>query len=99
MKKLYASFILILFSTGIFASHDPKDALLMQSGTVYPVANISEFISEQISLEEIVDGYFYRIIQFKSIPDDNMKTEIKASGILMATAPGRDSSAPCGSRL
>jgi hypothetical protein len=65
------------------SAYNPKDALLLQSGFIYPPDNVDEVISETTLPEEIVNGYYFRIIQFKDYPDENQKVEIKRSGIII----------------
>jgi hypothetical protein len=75
----------ILFISIATKANNPSDALLLNSGTIYPQGNINEFISEEISANEIVDGYYFRIIQFSDFPDEKIKKEINASGIILNT--------------
>ena len=83
MKKLFTILVSNLLFVSLFGSQDPSNALLMQSGKIYPEANIAAFINEEISPTEIIDGYYYRIIQFSCIPDDMLKEKINASGIIL----------------
>ncbi len=64
-------------------AQDPSSALLLQSGTVYPPSNLNEFSSTPVNNDEVIDGYYYRIIQFSEYPDAALKEKIKASGILL----------------
>ena len=82
MQKLYSSLLLFLFLFGKLTAGNPKDALLLKSGTVYLSNNIQEFIYESIDPFEIIDDYYYRIIQFKDFPDQKLKEAIQSSGII-----------------
>lgn len=68
---------LIVLATAGFAQ---DYRLLLQSGTVQPVANLSEFI-EEASPTDIFNGYYYRFLQFKNIPTQEEKNTLTASGI------------------
>lgn len=58
--------------------------LLLHSGTMQPIANVESFINESaITSGEIVNGYYYRLIQFNSIPTDIEKKRILQSGLLL----------------
>lgn len=83
MRSIYTTVVLLLVSLLLKAAQDPSSALLLQSGTVHPPANTEEFISTSISNDEIVDGYYYRIIQFSEYPDNVLKSKIAAEGILL----------------
>lgn len=82
MNKFYSSLLIFSFQLGNLVANNPKDALLLKSGTVYPSNNIQEFIYQSIDPVEIVDGYYYRIIQFKDFPNEEQKNAIKESGII-----------------
>ena len=83
MKKIYISFCLIFSILQSALAQQPSDALLMQSGTLYPEKNIEEFIAGNIGESEIIDGYYYRIIQFENFPDEILKKSITDAGILL----------------
>ncbi len=82
MKRLLVLLVFYFSAVTIASSQDPSGALLLYSGTVYPSENLDRFLSESISNDEIVNGYYYRIIQFNEFPDENLKKEIASSGII-----------------
>ena len=50
--------------------------LLLHSGTMQPTANVESFINESaVPSNELVNGYYYRLIQFNSIPTATEKVK------------------------
>jgi hypothetical protein len=82
MKYIYLLVTGIFFSFNTIAN-DPSSALLLQSGTIYPQNNIDEFIGSDISVTDVVNGYYYRLIQFENFPDDIQKEKIRHAGIIL----------------
>ena len=58
--------------------------VLLKSGTERFEANLDEFLKNpNITSSETVDGYFYRFLQFKSIPDLYTLQRIKDAGVIL----------------
>lgn len=70
--------LVILLST--LSSSAQEHRLNLQSGTVYTIANLNAFAASQ-SPRDVIDGYYYRILQFNTIPDQAAKDRITASGV------------------
>jgi hypothetical protein len=82
MKKIYSLTLIILFSIGAFAGTDYR--ILFQSGAIQAPANLEVFISAPpVPSQETVNGYYYRLLQFVSIPALEEKKAIAESGILL----------------
>ena len=82
MKNFYASLMLILIvvSSHLIAQSDYR--ILLRSGALIPVPNLEKFISEQSpATTDIMDGYYYRFIQFNTIPNTAQKAIIASVGI------------------
>src|SRR6185436_4556403 len=83
MKKLNltALFTIILF---IAANGQQDYRIMLHSGATLPPANLEQVINNhQPSSEEIFDGYYYRFIQFNSIPANDQKNTMLQSGIIL----------------
>ena len=83
MRNSLFSLFLVLIASHCLHAQEPGNALLLQSGTVYPGGNLEEFIQSTISPAELVDGYYYRIVQFNNYPNDKLKDLIKKSGLIL----------------
>ena len=72
--------MLCVVSLKVSAQNDQR--ILLLSGAMDPTPNLENFISEQsLTTNEIFDGYYYRFIQFNTIPDSKQKVKIAATGI------------------
>jgi PKD repeat protein len=75
-----------LFAVGILLSTvsvaQQNTSLYLQSGTVQPPSNLSEFIAEN-SPSDVFNGYYYRLIQFNSLPGMNEQNAMRQSGLII----------------
>lgn len=84
-------FLLIVFAALLFvptfaqnSKYDGNYDVLLKSGTERFEANLNSFIQNPtITSAETVNGYFYRFLQFKTIPDLNTLQKIEQSGIIL----------------
>lgn len=81
MKRIFLRLtVLLLFAfTMLGAQNTP---LHLQSGTIFTTENLSAFIQGQ-EPEDVVDGYYYRVIQFNSLPDESTKSRMQKEGLLL----------------
>lgn len=56
--------------------------IYLQSGTVTTSANLNEFITGPLP-GDVVAGYYYRFLQFKTLPDKRLLEEMSASGLVI----------------
>jgi PKD repeat protein len=83
MKKLLTPFLLIVAVTGLYAQSSNR--IMLQSGAVEPEANLESFIASPLpSAQEQVDGFYFRFIQFNSVPSQEQKQKISSYGIMLA---------------
>lgn len=83
MKKLLTPLMLIVAIISLHAQ--PSNRIMLHSGAVEPEANLESFIALPLpSPSEQVDGFYYRFIQFNSIPSEIQKQKIAASGIVLS---------------
>lgn len=81
-KKLLNSLILSLLITAGAWAQDLR--LMFQNGAVKPQSNLESFITNgSPSATEVHNGYYYRFIQFSSIPTTAQKSSIQQSGIIL----------------
>lgn len=79
-KILIVAFCLANLSA--FAQNDYR--LSLQSGIMQPSANVEIFVKETAaSQQEIFNGYYYRLIQFNSIPTTSEREKISRSGLVL----------------
>lgn len=75
-----------LIAVGIFLSTvsiaQQNTSLYLQSGTVQPASNLSEFIAEA-SPSDVFNGYYYRVIQFNSLPGMAEQNTMRQSGLII----------------
>ena len=82
MKNKFLLFLLCLANLSAIAQNDYRVSL--QSGSMKPSANVESFINESvIGQDDIFNGYYYRLIQFNSIPDEAAKKMISSSGLVL----------------
>jgi len=80
------SIILLLFGFGSISAQNSIDenALLFKTGDVSFVNNIESFIEADLpQSNQIVNGYYYRLIQFSKIPDAEEKQLLADLGIIL----------------
>ncbi|MEP7263292.1 MAG: S8 family serine peptidase [Bacteroidota bacterium] len=77
--------LLMLAACFIFMQSDAQNnRLLLQSGTMLPGNNVSQFIADDSPVQqEIFNGYYYRIIQFNSIPTSAEKEVMAHTGLVL----------------
>ena len=76
--------VLILFVISINAKAQNDNRLLLHSGAMQTPTNVESFISDSpVAVEEIFNGYYYRIIQFNGIPTAVEKAHILESGLVL----------------
>ena len=56
--------------------------LKLKSGTVIPAVNVNS-TSSSVNQEDIFQGYYYRYLQFTSLPSKEVKAAMKASGLIL----------------
>jgi hypothetical protein len=79
--QLLPAFLLFL-STQLSAQLAPDYSLLTKKGTLQFPENIGQYDAKATLHEnEVVEGHFYRLIQFYHIPDARQKADIEAAGI------------------
>ncbi|MFT6935967.1 MAG: PKD repeat protein [Saprospiraceae bacterium] len=64
--------------------YDGNYNVLLKSGTEQFEANLNDFIQNPLlTSTETVNGYFYRFLQFKTLPDTETLQKIKQSGVIL----------------
>jgi PKD repeat protein len=89
MKKIFTHFLhpfgLLLIVAGFQSasfSQDQPLALQLKSGTYSLEKNLQEFIaSPNFSADELIEGNYFRILQFQEIPTVEAKEKMKSQGI------------------
>ena len=82
MKKALLLFLATVLCINLTrAQESGKYDLLFLSGTVQPVSNASKLAEQSINFREIVNGKYFRIIQFLEIPSDEEKKELQSKGV------------------
>ncbi len=84
MKKfnLTALFFIASISFNAFAQQDYR--IMLHSGATLPESNLEQFISSgKPSANEVFEGYYYRFIQFNSIPTETQKNSFSQGGIIL----------------
>ena len=76
---------MLLSSTFLLAQNGKYDGnydVLLKSGTITFEANISNFIANPtIASTDVIDGYFYRFLQFENLPDASTLLAIEQAGV------------------
>lgn len=87
IKHLSLIVFAALLCVPIFAQNGKYDGnydVLLKSGTTRFEVNLSDFLQNpNVTSIETVNGYFYRFLQFKTIPDQNTLQKIEASGVIL----------------
>lgn len=82
MKKALFFFLVTILCINITqAQQSGKYDLLFLSGTVQPVSNAAKLAEQPINFREVINGKYFRIIQFLEIPSDEEKKELQSKGI------------------
>lgn len=71
---------LLFCTTAVKSQNDYR--LYLQSGTLHPEANLNAFIAEAPPTD-LFGGYYYRFLQFSSMPTNEQKEAMKKSGLLL----------------
>lgn len=81
--KTLLKFLLPLLLLGSFIDLSGQSyTLLLKSGPRVPAANIDDFVAQpDIQSDEVIDGKYYRFIQFYNMPAEAQKASLKAMGI------------------
>lgn len=74
--------VIALFSFGNTNAQQVK-SLHFKSGKIIPELNINQLEEHTVSLNELVNGNYYRIIQFSEIPTSTQKENLISSGITL----------------
>jgi PKD repeat protein len=78
------SLLLLAACVCMLTTHAQQNRLLLQSGTMLPANNVEYFVNDNSPQPgEIFNGYYYRIIQFNSIPTSEEKRNINGTGLLL----------------
>lgn len=80
MKKILLSFAIVTLSLGTWAQTDKASPVKLKSGTKFYSSNIASFITNN-SQEELIEGKFYKFVQFNSIPSQKSKDELISLGM------------------
>ena len=82
-SSLLPKVILVLFSLGYLSINAQNNkAIQFKSGNHIPQNNINKIVNQpSYGSSELVNGNYYRIIQFSSIPSTKQKEELKNKGI------------------
>ena len=82
---LLASFLML--SSGLFAQGD-KSQVLLRNGALTPPENTQQFLSSSPSETEIVNGKYYRMLQFHEAPSSEVMSRLASEGVdLLAYFP------------
>lgn len=79
MKKVLTLSMSLLLCTWLFAQTDNR--IMHLHGAFTPSNNLTEFVRSKIPASDVYEGYYYRYIQFESIPTETQKQAIEQSGI------------------
>ena len=84
-KTFYILLVLLCSGVNIYSQkHIGNFEQLFLKGTKTPTPNFDAFLqTPNIDRDEIVDGYFYRLVQFNEIPTEEDKRDIEDAGILL----------------
>jgi len=87
MKTKIYLLIFLFTSFALFSNAQKREKydIMLASGTVKPVSNVDQLSTMRINSSEIVDGKYFRIIQFLEIPTDQEKLDLKSIGVNLYT--------------
>lgn len=74
--------VLFLLLCIVSSGYAQKNAILLHSGTMQPSPNLEEFI-QLPSPNDVVNGYYYRLLQFNAIPNAQQKSSLKSDGVIL----------------
>ena len=82
LNKLSTLFLCLFLSFGTTSVYAQNSTPInFKSGVHIPGQNIDKFIAENTTPEDLVNGYYYRLIQFNKIPTIAQKENLKKAGI------------------
>lgn len=88
MRKTSTSYLLLftflLLAGGAFSQGD-RATVLLRNGSVNPTENLQELLASQPLPTEIVNGQYFRLLQFQQIPTEQEKQRMAAAGIDLIT--------------
>ncbi len=87
IKHSLIVFAMLLSGTFLLAQNGKYDGnydVLLKSGTTSFEANVNDFVTNPtIITNEVIDGYFYRFIQFENLPDVATLLAIEQAGVIL----------------
>src|SRR6187431_3251110 len=84
MNYPFFRILLVLSILSVTAKAGPDYRILFQSGALTPDQNLEQFItSAEPTAGEVVNGYYYRLLQFSAIPSVERKNAVAQSGIIL----------------
>lgn len=81
MKKLKFIIAIVFVQCFYFAQNNKQFDLLLSGGTVNLPENYTQAISKQPSSDDFFNGYYYRYIQFSSLPSQIQKEQLENIGV------------------
>lgn len=85
MKRIFTpilmAVVMLSSGTGYSQQGGRNYDLLFLSGKVSPAENMNEAARLKADPSEILNGTYYRLVQFKDIPTDQQKADLKSSGV------------------
>lgn len=86
MKRFFTRttrlFLILLFPLSLTAQVNPDYRILLHAGEFIPEKNIIDLSKSSLVLQNsLYTGKYYVTIQFNTLPDNNMKEQLKASGV------------------
>jgi len=79
MLKRFLFIMLLCTTTMAMAQTDYR--LMFLGKAVLPAENLNSFIQEKVSENDVYNGYYYRIIQFYTVPTQAEKAVMETAGI------------------
>ncbi|MFN5323514.1 MAG: S8 family serine peptidase, partial [Bacteroidota bacterium] len=77
IRLLFLPFVLLVH---VALAQSP--VIKFKTGTIYPQSNLESVISNpNLTLEEIFDGNYFRIITFLEIPSESLRSNLESAGI------------------
>lgn len=81
MKKTLLTTFISVICVSSWSQTSSSIPVKLKNGTQFYANNISEFIEDN-SQEEIIEGNFYKFVQFNAIPSQEAKNELIALGLI-----------------
>ena len=82
MNRIYIGLLAIGLFCSVNTIAQQNTSIYLQSGTVQPASNLSEFISEA-SPSDVFNGYYYRFLQFNSLPGMAEQNALRQNGLVI----------------